>query len=149
MATDESAAALYGKLPVLEQTAIDPKDKGTPDEWVPRHPDLVRLTGRHPFNVEPPLPKLMECGFLTPASLHYVRNHGAVPKLTWDEHRLNVGGLVNNPRTFSMADLLAMPSRELPVTLVCAGNRRKEENLVKQTIGFNWGAAGVSTSVRP
>ena len=35
------------------------------------------------------------------------------------------------------------------VLLVCAGNRRKEENLVKQTIGFNWGAAGVSTSVRP
>jgi len=48
-----------------------------------------------------------------------------------------------------MDDLLAMPARELPITLVCAGNRRKEENLVKQTIGFNWGAAGVSTSVRP
>jgi NAD(P)H-flavin reductase/DMSO/TMAO reductase YedYZ molybdopterin-dependent catalytic subunit len=40
-----------------------------------------------------------------------------------------------------------MPARELPVTLVCAGNRRKEENLVAQTIGFNWGAAGVGTSV--
>jgi len=40
-----------------------------------------------------------------------------------------------------------MPSREIPITLVCAGNRRKEENLVAQTIGFNWGAAGVSTSV--
>ncbi|KAK4394419.1 Nitrate reductase [NADH] [Sesamum angolense] len=39
------------------------------------------------------------------------------------------------------------PSREFPVTLVCAGNRRKEQNMVKQTIGFNWGAAGISTSV--
>ncbi|KAK9270429.1 hypothetical protein L1049_026008 [Liquidambar formosana] len=38
-------------------------------------------------------------------------------------------------------------TREFPVTLVCAGNRRKEQNMVKQTIGFNWGAAGVSTSV--
>ncbi|KAM7253072.1 hypothetical protein ACFE04_025690 [Oxalis oulophora] len=39
------------------------------------------------------------------------------------------------------------PAREFPVTLVCAGNRRKEQNMVKQTVGFNWGAAGVSTSV--
>jgi nitrate reductase (NAD(P)H) len=128
-------------------SAIDPKDKGTPDEWVPRHPDMVRLTGRHPFNVEPPLPKLMESGFLTPASLHYVRNHGAVPKCEWATHKLNITGLVDAPTTFSMDDILSMPARELPVTLVCAGNRRKEENLVKQTIGFSWGAAGVATSV--
>lgn len=128
-------------------TEIDKRDEGTPDEWIPRHPDLVRLTGRHPFNVEPPLPKLMEQGFITPAALHYVRNHGAVPKCTWQDHKLSVGGLVETPTTFTMDDLLAMPARELPITLVCAGNRRKEENLVAQTIGFNWGAAGVSTSV--
>jgi len=126
---------------------IDARDVDTPDNWVPRHPDLVRLTGKHPFNVEPPLPVLMEHGFITPAALHYVRNHGAVPKIKWEEHTLNVSGLVGKPTTFTMADLLALPSRELPVTLVCAGNRRKEENLVAQTIGFNWGAAGVSTSV--
>jgi nitrate reductase (NAD(P)H) len=39
------------------------------------------------------------------------------------------------------------PSSELPATLVCAGNRRKEQNMVKKIIGFNWGAAGISTSV--
>jgi nitrate reductase (NAD(P)H) len=108
---------------------------------------MVRLTGRHPFNVEAPLPKLFEQGFITPAALHYVRNHGAVPKISWEEHRLSVGGIVDSPTTFTMDDLLAMPARELPITLVCAGNRRKEENLVAQGIGFNWGAAGVSTSV--
>ena len=114
---------------------------------MPRHPDMVRLTGRHPFNVEPPLPKLMDHGFITPAALHYVRNHGAAPKIKWEEHTLSVGGCVDTPMTFTMDNLLAMPARELPVTLVCAGNRRKEENLVAQTIGFNWGAAGVGTSV--
>jgi len=127
--------------------SVDKRDVGTPDEWIQRHPDLVRLTGRHPFNVEPPLPKLMEHGFITPAALHYVRNHGAVPRIQWEEHRLSVSGMVDKPTTFTMDDLLAMPARELPITLVCAGNRRKEENLVAQTIGFNWGAAGVSTSV--
>jgi len=134
-------------LPVEAVTKIDARDVGTPDDWVPRHEKMVRLTGRHPFNVEAPLPELWKRGFLTPASLHYVRNHGAVPKINWSEHRLTVDGMVGAPKTFTMDDLLAIPARELPVTLVCAGNRRKEENLVKQTIGFNWGAAGVSTSV--
>ena len=32
-------------------TEIDKRDADTPDNWVPRHPALVRLTGKHPFNV--------------------------------------------------------------------------------------------------
>jgi hypothetical protein len=26
-------------------TEVDERDKGTPDDWIPRHPELVRLTG--------------------------------------------------------------------------------------------------------
>ncbi len=36
---------------------------------------------------------------------------------------------------YTMDDLTAMPSHSLPVLLVCAGNRRKEENMLQQTIG--------------
>ncbi len=36
---------------------------------------------------------------------------------------------------YGMDQLAAMPSHTLPVLLVCAGNRRKEENMLKQTIG--------------
>lgn len=126
----------------------DYRDAGTPDEWIPRDGRLVRLTGRHPFNVEPPLSVLNEFKFITPSSLHYVRNHGACPKLNWDEHRISIGGpLVPNPIELSMDEIAAMPTRELPVTLVCAGNRRKEQNMIRQTIGFNWGPSGVSTNV--
>jgi nitrate reductase (NAD(P)H) len=57
-----------------------------------------------------------------------------------------VGGLVDRPESLSMDDLVAMPSVTLPVTLVCAGNRRKEENMLKKSIGFNWGPCAVSTS---
>ena len=46
-----------------------------------------------------------------------------------------------------MQDIMSLPHRSIPVTLVCCGNRRKEQNMIKQTIGFNWGAAGVSTGV--
>lgn len=126
----------------------DHRDIGTPDEWIPRDGRLVRLTGRHPFNVEPPISILNEFKFITPSSLHYVRNHGACPNLKWEEHKIAVGGpLVPNPIDFSMDEIAAMPSRELPVTLVCAGNRRKEQNMIRQTIGFNWGPSGVSTNV--
>lgn len=34
-----------------------------------------------------------------------------------------------------------------PITLVCAGNRRKEQNQVRKSKGFSWGAAGLGTSM--
>ena len=34
-----------------------------------------------------------------------------------------------------------------PITLVCAGNRRKEQNVVRKSKGFSWGPAGVSTAL--
>lgn len=90
---------------------------------------------------------LMACGFITPPSLHYVRNHGAVPRLTWGEHRLTISaGGDTAPVTLTMDEIVALPSVTLPVTLVCAGNRRKEENMTKKSIGFNWGPCAVSTS---
>lgn len=126
----------------------DHRDVGTPDEWLPRDGRLVRLTGRHPFNVEPPMSELRKTRFITPSSLHYVRNHGACPRLSWNEHTILVGGHVTKPLEMSMDQLVNLAAhRELPVTLVCAGNRRKEQNMIRQTIGFNWGPCGVSTNV--
>mmetsp|Transcript_29837 Transcript_29837/g.43981 ORF Transcript_29837/g.43981 Transcript_29837/m.43981 type:complete len:932 (+) Transcript_29837:87-2882(+) len=136
--------------PKVDIREVDPRDEKTPDDWIPRHPDLVRLTGRHPFNCEPPVMDLMSHGFITPTSLHYVRNHGAAPNLDWDSHRVRISGLVDKPMELSMADFTDPTKFEqvsIPVTLVCAGNRRKEQNSVKQGIGFNWGPAAVSTSV--
>ena len=86
-----------------------------------------------------------------------MRNHGAVP-LTWDGHRIAVEDWANvsstssskRPRkskTFTMKDICSMPKVTRPVLLVCAGNRRKEQNMRKKSIGFNWGAAGLSNSV--
>ncbi|KAE9609005.1 hypothetical protein Lal_00020447 [Lupinus albus] len=132
----------------IESSIYDPRDNGTSDHWIQRNTTLIRLTGKHPFNSEPPLPRLMHHGFITPVPIHYVRSHGPVPRINWDDWTVEVTGLVNRPTRFTMDQLVNnFPSREFPATLVCAGNRRKEQNLVKQSIGFNWGAAGVSTSV--
>uniref|UniRef100_A0A7N0UMI4 Nitrate reductase n=1 Tax=Kalanchoe fedtschenkoi TaxID=63787 RepID=A0A7N0UMI4_KALFE len=132
----------------LEPSILDPRDEGTADTWIKRNPSMVRLTGKHPFNSEAPLTRLMHHGFITPVPLHYVRNHGPVPKANWDTWTVEIVGLVKNPIRLSMDQLVnEFPAREFPVSLVCAGNRRKEQNMVKKTIGFNWGAAGISTSV--
>ena len=53
--------------------SVDQKDVDTPDNWIPRHPRILRLTGRHPLNCEPPVDLLMGAGFITPVSLHLVR----------------------------------------------------------------------------
>ncbi|WCJ44582.1 Nitrate reductase [NADH] [Euphorbia peplus] len=132
----------------LEPANVDVRDEGTADNWIERNPAMIRLTGKHPFNSEAPLTRLMHHGFITPVPLHYVRNHGQVPKGSWSDWTVEICGLVKKPVRFTMDQLVnEFPSREFPVTLVCAGNRRKEQNMVKQTIGFNWGAGGLSTSV--
>lgn len=135
--------------PRLSLTCFPSAAQGTPDDWVERHPEMIRLTGRHPFNSEPPLDKLYDAGFHTPTQLHIVRNHGAVPKLEWETHEVSISGLVAKPTTLSMNELAAgkkFPVSTFPVLLPCAGNRRKEQNMVKQTIGFNWGAAAVGVT---
>ena len=50
----------WGPIPEVVVTKVDERDKNTSDDWIPRHPELVRLTGRHPFNCEPPLHTLVE-----------------------------------------------------------------------------------------
>ncbi|KAL8737515.1 MAG: hypothetical protein Q9181_001615 [Wetmoreana brouardii] len=127
------------------------QDKKTPDAHVPRDPRLIRLTGVHPFNVEAPLSALFNEGFLTSPELFYVRNHGAVPAVqdrdipSWE---FSIEGLVERPMTLTLRKLIAEYEQiTCPITLVCAGNRRKEQNQVRKSKGFSWGSAGVSTAL--
>ena len=56
--------------------------------------------------------------------------------------------MVDNPLTLSLRQLMAEYEQlTYPVTFVCAGNRRKEQNVVRKTKGFSWGPAGVSTAL--
>ena len=73
------------KIPGTTLTAILPEDDKSADAWVPRDPKMIRLTGRHPFNSEPPPSDLM-ASYITSPELHYVRNHGAVPKVRHLKH---------------------------------------------------------------
>ncbi|TKA83955.1 Nitrate reductase [NADPH] [Friedmanniomyces simplex] len=137
--------------PTHPPTEVLEPDKKTPDNWLPRDPRLIRLTGVHPFNTEAPLSDLYNEGFLTSPELFYVRNHGAVPQVRDEDipdWEFSIEGLVEHPIKLTLRDLLEQyEQKTYPITLVCAGNRRKEQNVVRKTKGFSWGAAGVSTAL--
>jgi nitrate reductase (NAD(P)H) len=90
---------------------------------------------------------LREHGFITPPRLHIVRNHGKVPKLSWADHVIEIDGLIDRPVKLTMAELVKLPLHTVPITVQCAGNRRKEQNLIKKGMGFDWGSSAVSTNV--
>jgi DMSO/TMAO reductase YedYZ molybdopterin-dependent catalytic subunit len=55
---------------------------------------------------------------------------------------------VANPLKITLRQLLEeYENVTYPVTLVCAGNRRKEQNVVRKSKGFSWGPAGLSTAL--
>ena len=60
----------------------------------------------------------------------------------------NKSRLVERPFTLTLRQLIAEYEQiTCPITLVCAGNRRKEQNQVRKSKGFSWGPAGVSTAL--
>lgn len=121
---------------------IDEADQFTPDNWVARTDHLMRLTGKHPLNGEAGLTELYEAGFITPNHLHYVRNHGSVPHLLWERHKIEVSA--GKTITLGMDDLAEkFPSINIPVFMACDGTRRKELNMIRKTKGFNFGPASV------
>ncbi|CAG8970698.1 hypothetical protein HYALB_00003453 [Hymenoscyphus albidus] len=150
-----SHAPLHSRYPLPPPTTIPTEilkeDLKTPDNHVPRDPRPIRLTGIHPFNVEAPLSALYDEGFLTSPELFYVRNHGAVPQVddaSIPDWEFSIEGLVERPITMTLKQLIAEYEQiTVPITLVCAGNRRKEQNQVRKSKGFSWGAAGVSTAL--
>ncbi|KAL4900354.1 nitrate reductase [NADPH] [Aspergillus multicolor] len=137
--------------PSKEPSEVLSLDQATPDSHVRRDPRLIRLTGVHPFNVEPPLTPLFKEGFLTSPELFYVRNHGPVPQVRDEDipnWEISIEGLVENPITLSFKQILQNYDQiTAPITLVCAGNRRKEQNTVRKSKGFSWGSAGLSTAL--
>jgi len=90
---------------------------------------------------------MFDYGFIGPVNLHIVRNHGAVPKIQWETHKISFGGNVPKPFDIGMDELVAMPTETFPVLVTCAGNRRKEQNMIKKSIGFNWGPCGIGNTM--
>ncbi len=137
---------LWGKDELPDKKEIDERDINTPDDWISRDSSMIRVTGNHPFNAEPPVDVLMN-EFFTPVKNHYVRNHREVPKIKWNEHRICMSVDNTLVHRLSMGELVSMRAVSIPVTMTCAGNRRKEQNQVRKSKGFDWGSNALATSV--
>ena len=62
-------------------------------------------------------------GVFTPINQFFTTQHYGHPEIDTATYRLRVSGLVDEPLALSLADLRAMPSRELIFGFECSGNR--------------------------
>ena len=62
-------------------------------------------------------------GVFTPINQFFTTQHYGHPEIDTATYRLRVSGLVDEPLALSLADLRAMPSRELVFGFECSGNR--------------------------
>lgn len=96
-----------------------------------------------------PSPETLTDSLLTPNDAFFVRNHGPVPKLSREDHRLIVDGLVLEELSLGLAELEAGFERvELASTIACAGQRRAEMSAVEPIVGeLPWGPEAVSSAL--
>jgi len=113
--------------------------KPTPTEFFIPHDVCMETRWEH----------LYSRGYLTPASLFFIRNHGPTPIIDPKTWRLKVEGPgVSKPLELTYDDILRMPSRTETRYLECAGNARYFINKLygKEAKGRPWkfGAYGVA-----
>ena len=100
---------------------------------------LIPVT-EDPYNAETPLSALL--GEVTPSDLVYVRDHFDVPTLDAAKWTLDVNGAVEKPLSISYAEIQALETKTLVVTLECAGNGRIQMDPLPK--GTPWGYGAVS-----
>lgn len=61
---------------------------------------------------------------ITPIDRFFVRSNGGTPNIAPDDWRLNITGLVANPREIGLSDLRALPHKTVTSFMECAGNSR-------------------------
>ncbi|KAG0604546.1 hypothetical protein M758_10G179200 [Ceratodon purpureus] len=130
------------KLP--SRGLIGPKDyKNEPKD----RSKLLRINSLMPFQGEPPAPVLLET-YLTPNEIFYTCNHGPVGVLVDPfMYELDISGLLPKPTTFYQDAIHAMPKSRVPVTLMCAANRRTDMHQKKKLLEVPWGNAALGTAI--
>ena len=81
---------------------------------------------------------------ITPVGMHYMLTHFDMPDVDIDSWRLQIGGLMDSPRSLTLEDLQASASRTLAVTMECAGNGRT--SLSPRPTNMPWGLEAIGTA---
>jgi sulfane dehydrogenase subunit SoxC len=85
-------------------------------------------------------------GIVTPNGLHFERHHNGVPRIDPAQHRLLIHGLVRNPLSFSIDDLLRYPLVSRLCFVECGGNSNAgwHEEPIQTPVGYFHGLASCS-----
>ncbi len=83
--------------------------------------DCSRINGPS-SGVLPPPEVVSYPAFITANKDYYITRIGDVPQISADTFHLQITGLVDTPRSFSLHDLMSLPLVELPLTVSCIGN---------------------------
>jgi sulfane dehydrogenase subunit SoxC len=91
-----------------------------------------------------PLHKLE--GIITPNGLHFERHHNGVPQIDPHQHRLLIHGLVENPLSFGIDELLRYPMVSRLCFVECGGNSNAgwHEEPIQTPVGYFHGLASCS-----
>jgi DMSO/TMAO reductase YedYZ molybdopterin-dependent catalytic subunit len=102
---------------------------------------LIELSDR-PEHLETSLAALGR-EWLTPSDRFFVRSHLMVPEIDVATWRLDVGGMVAQPQSYTLSELRTLGQVEHAITIECAGNGRGLMPLAN-TSGTQWtyGAVG-------
>lgn len=90
--------------------------------------DMIHVL-QFPYNGEPPRRRLVQTPVTRNAD-HFVRNHGGIPEIETDAFKLGIGGLVKNPKSFTLKELMdesIFPRMSTVVSIQCSGTRRIEQ----------------------
>ena len=98
---------------------------------------------KRPTNYEAPRAAFLHR--VTPLDSFYLRSHHDAPALEPGAYRLELGGLFEKARTFSLADLERLPQREVEAVLQCAGNGRGL--FVPRMPGVQWKQGAMGNAV--
>lgn len=139
-----------GKLdPKSVKKSCSKSDKNTAYSNEPERHPAMKINNPTPFNGEPP-PSLLLRSFITPNELHFIRNRLPVPEVDISTFTLDVSLPNGNVLPLSIDELKEkFEVIEMPVTLMCAGNRRSEFNAQvkdKKVNGLSWGQCAISTA---
>ncbi|KAF1968756.1 sulfite oxidase-like protein [Bimuria novae-zelandiae CBS 107.79] len=99
---------------------------------------MLEYSVEEPLNREPKVDKLVS-SFITGEGEGYDRNHGPIPHINTEEHRVKVDGLVEKELSLSIEDLKMMGQKTIICALQCAGNRRHTmRTKLKEVTGIDW-----------
>lgn len=148
-AADRASKAMPPGIPAWSQTLGKPvgaNPYGIPSSFesnIIRRSSPGLTTTTQSSVVFTPLQNLF--GIITPNGLHFERDHNGRPDIDPYQHRLLVHGLVREPKTYTMEDLLRFPSVSRIHFIECGANSAMEwANPSVPTVQYTHGMLGCS-----